>query len=167
MLYQTIISEMPWNFIAVADDEQLYCLDIYPSHLACGFKAEFGNNPILERTREYLDCYFQGKCLPEIPPLAPANTPFAQSVRNAVLTLKSGERISYKDLALRLKDYEGRASILCRALGHSLHLNPFLLMVPCHRVVKSSGSPGAYKAGADLKAFLLDFERRHPQLAER
>ena len=166
MLYQTIISEIPWNFVAVADDEKLYCLDLYPSNLAMSFNAVNGNNKILERCKEFLDCYFQGLPLPPIPPLAPATSAFAQAVRDAVLTIKPGERITYKGLAERMVNYCINPTTICRALGHALHLNPFLLMVPCHRVVKSSGSPGAYRAGADLKIFLLDFERRHPQLAE-
>ena len=164
MLYKKIVSELPWNFIAVADENMLYCLDIYPSNLADSFNAEFGNNAILEQCENFLDCYFQGETLPKIPNLAPASTDFSQAVRDAVLKILPGQRISYKELAAQLAPKE-RAVVICRALVHALHLNPFLLMVPCHRVVKSSGQPGAYKAGADLKVFLLDFERRHPKLA--
>ena len=46
-----------------------------------------------------------------------------------------------------------------RAVGNALNKNPFPIVVPCHRVVNSSGSPGEYAFGADLKKKLLELER--------
>ncbi|MCX6710678.1 MAG: MGMT family protein [Candidatus Woesearchaeota archaeon] len=43
----------------------------------------------------------------------------------------------------------------CRAVGNALHRNPFPIIVPCHRVVKSDGSIGGFASGARNKIKLL------------
>jgi len=47
-----------------------------------------------------------------------------------------------------------------RAVGTACALNPLPLVLPCHRVVRSDGSPGQYAGGADAKLTLLDLETR-------
>ncbi|WP_199721512.1 methylated-DNA--[protein]-cysteine S-methyltransferase [Cellulomonas rhizosphaerae] len=47
-----------------------------------------------------------------------------------------------------------------RAVGTACALNPVPVVVPCHRVVRSDGSPGQYAGGADAKLTLLDLETR-------
>lgn len=46
-----------------------------------------------------------------------------------------------------------------RAVGTACAKNPLPLLLPCHRVVRSDGSPGAYLGGAEAKMFLLTLER--------
>jgi methylated-DNA-[protein]-cysteine S-methyltransferase len=45
-----------------------------------------------------------------------------------------------------------------RAVGTACRVNPLPIVVPCHRVVRSDGSPGGYAGGADAKRILLDLE---------
>jgi methylated-DNA-[protein]-cysteine S-methyltransferase len=45
-----------------------------------------------------------------------------------------------------------------RAVGTACALNPVPLVIPCHRVVRSDGSPGQYAGGADAKTALLRLE---------
>ena len=45
-----------------------------------------------------------------------------------------------------------------RAVGTACATNPLPLVVPCHRVVRSDGSMGAYAGGAEAKRTLLDLE---------
>lgn len=45
-----------------------------------------------------------------------------------------------------------------RAVGGALAHNPFPVIIPCHRVVRSDGSPGGYAGGADMKKQLLELE---------
>ena len=47
-----------------------------------------------------------------------------------------------------------------RAVGTACALNPVPIVLPCHRVVRSDGSPGQYAGGADAKLTLLDLETR-------
>ena len=45
-----------------------------------------------------------------------------------------------------------------RAVGSACATNPLPIVVPCHRVVRSDGTPGGYLGGAETKAFLLRLE---------
>lgn len=48
-----------------------------------------------------------------------------------------------------------------RAVGTACARNPLPLVVPCHRVVRSDGSPGSYLGGTAAKALLLELESRN------
>lgn len=48
-----------------------------------------------------------------------------------------------------------------RAVGTACARNPLPLIVPCHRVIRSDGSQGAYLGGSDAKALLLSLESRN------
>ena len=50
-----------------------------------------------------------------------------------------------------------------RAAGGACHDNPWLIVVPCHRVVGSSGQLTGYAAGLEVKRFLLEYETRNAQ----
>ena len=45
-----------------------------------------------------------------------------------------------------------------RAVGNSLARNPFPLIIPCHRAVRSDGSLGGYQGGVEMKKKLLEME---------
>jgi methylated-DNA-[protein]-cysteine S-methyltransferase len=45
-----------------------------------------------------------------------------------------------------------------RAVGYALARNPFPLIIPCHRVIKSTGYLGNFRAGSEMKRFLLQME---------
>ena len=46
-----------------------------------------------------------------------------------------------------------------RAVGSALRNNPWPLIIPCHRVVKSNGDTGGYSRGKAVKRNLIEFER--------
>ena len=64
-----------------------------------------------------------------------------------------GRTASYAEMAARA----GRPRAV-RAVGTACALNPLPLVLPCHRVVRSDGTPGQYAGGADAKRALLDLE---------
>ncbi|MCK5035531.1 MAG: MGMT family protein [Candidatus Sabulitectum sp.] len=77
--------------------------------------------------------------------------------RKAVLHLLSGvlrgETISYGKLGE--KAGYPRAG---RAIGNVMSINPFPLIIPCHRVVRADGSVGSYQGGTAMKMYLLEVE---------
>ena len=81
------------------------------------------------------------------------STLFQQSVWNACLTIPFGSTVSYGELAALIKNPKA-----ARAVGSALGLNPFLILIPCHRVIGSDGNLGGYAGGVDLKSFLLEVE---------
>lgn len=68
-----------------------------------------------------------------------------------VKQIPAGKVTTYKILAERLKTSP-------RAVGRMLSKNPHPIVVPCHRVVLSSGKAGGYKLGAKMKIELLENE---------
>lgn len=109
--------------------------------------------PVLERARDQLDAYFQGKLQAFDLPLAPMGTPFQQKVWQALARIPFGATRSYGELASEL----GTAP---RALGGACGRNPLPILIPCHRVLASNRSLGGYSGmdGIDTKRFLLRLE---------
>jgi len=66
-----------------------------------------------------------------------------------------GQTRSYGDLA----DDLGVAGA-ARAVGMANASNPVGVIVPCHRVVRSTGAIGGYAGGVERKRWLLDHESR-------
>lgn len=99
-----------------------------------------------------LEAQFSG--LPtELPPLAPAGTPFQRDVWAALLDIPRGTTISYGELARRLG-----APNKVRAVAAAVGRNPMSVFVPCHRVVGADGALTGYAGGLGRKAALLALE---------
>jgi len=73
-------------------------------------------------------------------------TEFQIKVLKAVAEIPKGETISYKGLARKIGNPNAY-----RAVGHALSKNPFPIIIPCHRVIKSSGEIGNYSFGGKVK----------------
>jgi methylated-DNA-[protein]-cysteine S-methyltransferase len=86
--------------------------------------------------------------------LAKKLTHFDKKVYTVVKNIPFGEVRTYKWVAEKIG-----LSKASRAVGNALNKNPFPIIVPCHRVVNSSGNLGKYAFGADLKKKLLELER--------
>ncbi|XP_053165673.1 methylated-DNA--protein-cysteine methyltransferase [Hemicordylus capensis] len=65
-----------------------------------------------------------------------------------------GEAVSYKQLA----DLAGNSKA-ARAVGGAMRSNPVPIIIPCHRVICSSGQTGNYSGGSHLKEWLLSYEK--------
>jgi methylated-DNA-[protein]-cysteine S-methyltransferase len=81
--------------------------------------------------------------------------PFQQRVYEAVRSLPRGRTATYGEIASRL----GKPGA-SRAVGQALGRNPFLIAVPCHRVLAANGAPGGFSApgGVVTKQRLLALE---------
>ncbi len=79
-----------------------------------------------------------------------SRTQFHQEVLRATMRIPRGEVRTYAELAATV----GRPRA-ARAVGTAMARNPIPLLVPCHRVVPSSGGVGRYGYGSELKAKLL------------
>jgi methylated-DNA-[protein]-cysteine S-methyltransferase len=101
-----------------------------------------------------LDEYFAGRRTEFDLPITLAGTEFQRRVWAALCEIPYGETISYGELANRL----GRPTA-SRAVGLANGKNPIGIIVPCHRVVGSTGDLTGYGGGLTRKQFLLDFER--------
>ncbi|NSC24961.1 methylated-DNA--[protein]-cysteine S-methyltransferase [Streptomyces albus subsp. chlorinus] len=103
---------------------------------------------------EQLGEYFAGDRKEFTVPLAPEGTAFQHTVWEALRTIPYGETLSYGQLAERI----GRPGA-ARAVGLANGRNPLSIVVPCHRVIGSTGQLTGYGGGIERKRHLLDFER--------
>lgn len=78
------------------------------------------------------------------------------AVYRELVKIKTGEKISYGELAARCGVPDG-----ARFIGNTMAKNRFPVIIPCHRVVKSDGSMGNYSGGVDIKALLLRHEEKN------
>ena len=88
-------------------------------------------------------------------PLRPHGTPFQQKIWDALREIPWGETRSYKDIALAVDCPKG-----FQAVGMANRANPLPILIPCHRVVGSSGKLTGYAGGIDKKIWLLRHEGR-------
>ena len=109
---------------------------------------------VFGRVAEELEAYFTGELTEFGIPLALRGTSFQRRVWEQLRSIPYGCVISYGQLAERLG--QPGAS---RAVGLANGRNPVGIVVPCHRVVGSTGSLTGYGGGLARKRHLLDFER--------
>jgi AraC family transcriptional regulator of adaptative response/methylated-DNA-[protein]-cysteine methyltransferase len=87
-------------------------------------------------------------------------TPFQLKVWEALLKVPLGELTTYADLAGSVGNT--RAS---RAVGSAVGSNPVAFLIPCHRVIQSTGMIGQYHWGSHRKAAMIGWEsaKMHPE----
>ncbi len=80
-------------------------------------------------------------------------TVFQKKVLKTLKETKYGQKVSYMQLA----DMSGFPGTY-RAVGTCMAHNPTMIIIPCHRVIKSDGSMGNFSSGINLKKMLLKLE---------
>jgi len=164
---ETIATPMG-DMLALASDEGLCALEFTgPRKRLTRLEARLGRHfpphdivdratPVIARTRRWLDAYFSGAsaAIGDLP-LDMRGAAFEKRVWEALTRIPPGETTSYGAIAKSL----GRAGA-SRAVGAANGANPIAIIVPCHRVIGSSGSLTGYGGGLDRKTWLLNHEKR-------
>ena len=109
---------------------------------------------LLREAQVQLRAYFEGQLREFNLPLDMAGTPFQLQVWRQLLNIPYGETRSYLSVAQAI----GRPAAV-RAVGAANGANPVPIVVPCHRVIGSSGKLVGYGGGLPLKKLLLSLER--------
>lgn len=135
-------------------------------------KCEEKNLPVFEKTALWLDIFFSGKPPQFALPLSISATPFRRSVWDIIAAVPYGQTITYGEIADIIANANGLLKMSPQAVGGAVAHNPFLLVVPCHRVIGSDGSLTGYAAGISKKSKLLDLEKTgriyiSPQIQEK
>ena len=79
--------------------------------------------------------------------------PFQQRVLLAEYGIPRGLVSTYGRIAAHLGTPGG-----ARAVGNALATNPFPIVIPCHRAIRSNGTLGGYQGGLAMKRVLLEQE---------
>ncbi len=115
---------------------------------------EQATHPILQEAVKQLTAYFAGqKNGFDLPLDLSAGSEFQQAVWQALLAIERGSTTSYGALSASI----GRPSAV-RAVGGAIGRNPLSIIVPCHRVIGSTGSLTGYAGGLERKIALLQLE---------
>ena len=101
-----------------------------------------------------LDAYWSGTLRGFSIPLAPRGTEWQMKVWAELVKVPYGRTITYLELARRVGS--PRAA---RAVGSANARNPISVLIPCHRVIASTGKLTGYAGGLDRKGWLLNHER--------
>ena len=111
---------------------------------------------VLQEAIWQLEAYFDGKRKYFNLPIRFDCSEFYKEVYKALMDTKYGSTISYKELAMLVNRPDAS-----RAIGMAMANNPFPIIVPCHRVIKSDGTLGEYTGGKGIKTkeWLIEHER--------
>lgn len=113
-----------------------------------------GTDKVLEQARWEVQEYFAGKRRSfDVPTRFAWGTPFQRKVWKAIGTIPFGETRTYGWLAEKVGSPGG-----FQAAGQATGANPLALIVPCHRILQSTGRLGGYGGGEDVKRALLEHE---------
>ena len=117
------------------------------------------NEKPLALAREQLAEYFAGERKDFDLPLSLAGTEFQVAVLEALQKIPYGETTSYGAIAKQI----GRPKAV-RAVGAANGRNPIPIIVPCHRVIGSTGDLTGFGGGLDTKAELLRLEAENSNI---
>lgn len=86
--------------------------------------------------------------------LKPEGTTFQKRIWEELMKIPTGETRTYLQIAIEI----GCPSS-ARAVGTAIGANPIAWLIPCHRVIQTSGGLGGYRWGLERKKSMLDWER--------
>ena len=117
------------------------------------------SNPVLNEAERQLRAYFAGELRDFELPLDLQGTAFQLCVWRQLQTIPYGEVRTYADVARAIG-----APKAVRAVGAANGSNPVSIIVPCHRVIGTSGKLVGYGGGLPVKKRLLELESRNLSL---
>lgn len=155
MLYRKKISTVLGPLTLVASDKGLHSLLFEHENFKTRFSEsqESNDHKFIRQCENELKEYFAGKRMEFSVPLDPVGTDFQKSVWAELKKIPYGKTISYSQQAENM----GKKSSV-RAVAAANGRNPIAIIVPCHRVIASTGHLHGYAGGLDFKRKLLEIE---------
>jgi methylated-DNA-[protein]-cysteine S-methyltransferase len=154
-VYRTVDSPVGPLTLAGRDDVLTNLRMEDQAHPPSGREGWVPDEHAFPKVVDQLEAYFAGELIEFDVDLRFEGTEFQQQVWATLLEIPYGETWSYGAVARRI----GRPTA-SRAVGMANGRNPIGIIVPCHRVIGSTGRLTGYGGGLDRKQVLLDLERR-------
>lgn len=130
------------------------------SYLKLGAGVNEGPQADLRKLQREVEDYLAGRLRDFSLPLDPTGlSPFRVDAYHATMQIPYGKTRSYGWLGAQI-------GASARAAGIAMAGCPYLLLVPCQRVIRADGSLGGFGGREDVKIWLLDLERRHARPIE-
>jgi len=125
-----------------------------------GLAAQFieCGSKVLTETKIQIDEYLSGERKEFTVPIIIVGTDFQKQVWSELMNIEYGTTASYGDLAKRINNAKAH-----RAVASANGANSIGLIIPCHRIIESSGKLGGYGGGLPIKKRLLKLEGSYSQ----
>jgi methylated-DNA-[protein]-cysteine S-methyltransferase len=154
----TVAYDSPVGRILIhSDGRSLIGLDILAEKDRAHTKhlPQDSRDPVISQTLSQLHEYFAGERTTFSVPVAFSGTPFQQKVWQALSTIPYGNTVTYQQLG-----HVAGVGNAPRAVGGAVGKNPIAIVIPCHRVLGSTGTITGYSAGEGpiTKEHLLTLE---------
>ena len=107
-----------------------------------------------EEIARQLDEYLAGERSTFDLPVEARGTEFQRRVWDLITLVPYGQTTTYGDLARRLGE-----DVSPQDVGAAVGRNPLCILIPCHRVIGSTGKLTGYAGGLDRKRALLEIEQ--------
>lgn len=156
MLHATTLPSPVGTLTLVADEAALVAIlwpDDAPARVPLPPQVDGAGHAVLAAAATQLAGYFAGTRTAFDLPLAPHGTGFQRAVWDQLAGIPFGETRSYADIARAI----GRPAAT-RAVGAANGRNPLSIVLPCHRVVGSTGALTGFAGGLSAKRWLLAHE---------
>lgn len=141
-------------YMAFADDEKQALIDLQNHFPNARFKQMLD---IMQQNALYIFTHDWSK-LHQIK-LHLKGTDFQLKIWETLLKIPMGQLYTYGNIAVQIKNPNAS-----RAVGTAIGSNPVAFLIPCHRVIQSTGTFGGYMWGATRKTAIIGWEAAQTQL---
>lgn len=163
MIYKTYYNSPVGKILLAGKDNKLIGLWIEGQKYYLGKLneeiKEKDDEPILLKTKKWLDKYFNGEKPKIYFDLAPVGSVFAKNVWKILCKIPYGEITTYGKIANEMAIIMKKERMSAQAIGGAVGHNPISIIIPCHRVVGTNGSLTGYAGGMEKKIKLLEHEK--------
>lgn len=156
-LYASTVSWEGWVFRVLSSASGVRWLDLHPTPLET-LEKTLGARIVPDDQQNELalseiHAYLRGQLRHFTVPVDLRGTKFQCDVWNAIADIPFGQTVSYGQLASTIERPKA-----ARAVGQATGANPVPIIIPCHRVIGSSGGLTGFGGGLPLKERLLGLE---------
>jgi len=133
-----------------------YITNIYFENDKLPNNIEVKETDLIKETIRQIQLYLSGNLRNIDVPIAINGTKFQKFVWNELSKIEYGQTCTYKEVAVKIGNPKA-----CRAVGNANNKNKLPIIIPCHRVVGTSGKLVGFAGGLDIKQKLLDIEKNY------
>ncbi len=151
MIYYTLYPYKHWTFLVLASNKGIKSIYLYHNE---DLSSYIYDEKIASFYKDLLDKYFTNQPLPTFN-LDIEQTDFELKVYQELMHIPYGEVSSYKKVSENIGLPKA-----ARAVGNAVGKNPIMLLIPCHRIIKSDGTIGGFSSDPELKVDLLYEEKK-------
>ncbi len=159
MLFYDYITSPLGEIELCVNDEGLVSVLFVETKKQTIIKKEKAQHPLLTETSKQLYAFFKNDLQQFDLPFSLTGTDFQKKVWDQLTKINYGKTISYLELAKQLGDEK-----CIRAAAAANGKNPIGIIIPCHRVIGSSGKLVGYAGDLSRKKSLLELEGAYHDL---